>query len=180
MKQFAQISFALFAVIFGVGICSAQSTPAISRTPTETFGNAKVYRLKNKLTIEADLLNRDGKSIKVTFDSPIAKVTKPGMVNLEFYGFWKGFGKPTNSQTEIVWGAGERLAGESNFQSKSCYSPDGIECYEFLFSLPIAYETIEKMSNSENVTITFGEITIKLSSAEIRSLRDVEESFAKQ
>ena len=180
MKQFAQILFAFFAVIIGVGICSAQSTSSTPPTPSETFGNAKVYRLKNKLTIEADLLNRDGKSIKVTFDSPTAKVTKPGMVNLEFYGFWKGFGKPANRQTEIVWGAGERFAGESDFITKPCNSSDGIECYEILFSLPIAYETIEKMSNSENVTITFGEITIKLSSEEINGLRDVEQSFVKR
>ena len=180
MKQLARILFAFSLVVVGIGICSAQSTSSTTATPTETIGNAKIYRLKNKLTIEADLLNRDGKSIKVTFDSPTAKVTKPGMVNLEFYGFWKGFGKPTNRQTEIVWGAGEKFAGEADFITKSCQSSDGIECYEILFSFPIAYEKIEKISNSENVTITYGEIAIKLTNEEIRGLRDVEQSFVKR
>lgn len=152
-------------------------TPA---TPIKTIGKAKIYRLKNKLSIESDLINRDGKSVKVTFDASTEKITKPGMVKLEFYGFWKGFGKPTDRRTEIVWGAGEKLAGEADFIIKPCYSSDGIECYEILFSLPIAYETVEKISNSGNAAISFGEITIKLSSEELGGLRDLEQIIEKR
>jgi peroxiredoxin len=158
----------------------AQTTSPIPATPVKTIGKAKIYRIKNKLSIESILSNRDGKFVKVTFDASTEKITKPGMVKLEFYGFWKGFGKPTDRRTEIVWGAGERFAGEADFIIKSCYSSDGIECYEILFSLPIAYETVEKISNSGNAAISFGEITIKLSSEEISGLRDLEQIIEKR
>lgn len=159
---------------------SAPMTSLTPATPVKTAGNAKIYQIKDKLTVESAFLNRDDKSIKVTFDASRQKITKSGMVELEFYGFWKGFGKPTDGRTEIVWGAGERFAGEAKFAAKSCYASDGVPCYEILFSLPIAYETIEKISSSENVTISFGEITIKLSSEEISRLRDLEQIIEKR
>ena len=105
---------------------------------------------------------------------------KSGIVYLEFHGFWKGFGKPTSRQTEIIWGAGERFADEADLITKPCYSSDGIECYEILYSLPVAYETIKKISNSENVTIAFGELAIKLSREEIIGLRDLERSIERR
>ena len=180
MKLLAQILFALSIVVVGVSFCLAQSTLSTPATPTKTIGNAKIYRLKDKMTVESVFLNRDGKSVKATFDSPTAKITKPGMLDLEFYGFWKGFGKSTDKHTEIIWDRGEKFTGEADFKARLLNSKDEIDNYEILFSLPIAYETIERIANSENVSITFGDTTIKLTSEEISRLRDLEKAVEKR
>ncbi len=179
MKLLAQILFVVTIVAVGIGLCPAQSTLSIPATLTKTIGNAKIYRLKDKLTVETIFFDRDGKSVKAVFDSPTTKVTKPGMLDLEFYGFWKGFGKPTDRHIEIVWGANGKFAGEANFTARLLKSEAEIENYEILFSLPIAFETIEKIANSEDVSITFGDTTIKLTGEEISRLRDLEKTFGK-
>ena len=180
MKLLTQILFALSIVVVSVSFCLAQSTLSTPVTPTKTIGSAKIYRLKDKTAVESVFLNRDGKSIKATFDSPTTKITKPGMLDLEFYGFWKGFGKSTDKHTEIVWDGGEKFADEANFTARLLKSEDEIENYEILFSLPIAYETIERIANSDDVSITFGDTTIKLTSEEISSLRDLERTIEKR
>ncbi len=138
------------------------------------------YLLTNKSTVESVFLNRSGKSIKASFEVLSSENIRPRTIKLEFNGFWKGGGKPTNLQAEIAWGENERLTGRTDFSVKQCYREDKIECYEFLFTLPVAYETVENLLKSENVTMTFNDTALELTAQEINRLRDFVKSAEKR
>lgn len=146
MKLFARILFASFLAV-------ACSNIGLAQTSISTF------------------LDRDGKSITARLDAPKGAINRPRIVELQFIGFWKS-GKPTNLQTEIVWGENKRITARANFSVKRCYREDKIECYELVFTLPVAYETIESLLKSEKVAITFNDTSLKLTAEEINRLQD--------
>jgi len=171
MKLFAQILFTISIAVASLSVCAAQTT---SSKPAKIVGDAKVSQSKDKPMVESVFLNRNGKFIKASFNAPTTEMTKPRIVKLEFNGFWKGGGKPTNLRAEIMWNENESFAGETVFTVKQCYREDKIECYEFLFTLSVPYETFEKLSKSENVTINFNETPLKLTTDELNGLRNLE------
>ncbi len=168
MNLFAQILFTFFFAVGSFSICSAQTN------------TGKNNQLRNKSTVESIFLNRNGKFIKARLDASATDISRPQIVELEFNGFWKGGGKPTNLQAEIVGAGDKRLTGNTDFSVKQCYREDKIECYEFLFTLSVTFETMEKLLKSESITMTFNDIPLELTAEEINRLRDFVKSVGKQ
>jgi hypothetical protein len=183
MKLLAQIAVTLLISITCTSFCFAQEPKPKPPKPAKTVGNAKIYHVNDKSSVESVILNRGGNQIiRATFNVSTPEVTKPEKVRLIFLSVSSQGLKYSSNQKMIITSIGfkrqSKWTNTAKVTTAKCNDKNPNECHEVLDAY-IPYEAFQWLLDAESITIKFGDSVFELTKEEIEGFRDLELTIQK-